>query len=105
MSTINSKDIKAVRKAHVCEQCNTKIEVGQPAHYNFGIWEGEPFSVYAHPECAAAAKQYADLNDLWGEEYPWFQHMDNSEHNHHEWVLINHPIVADRLNIKGEVAA
>ncbi len=100
MSTLNSKEIKAVRKAHVCEQCNTMIEVGQPASYSFGIWEGEPCSVYTHPECTVAARQYAEINDLWFEDYPWFQYMDNSEHEHHPWLLEKHPVVAERLKIK-----
>ena len=104
MTTLTSKDIKAVRKAHCCEQCNTTITVGEPAKYSFGIWEGEPFSVYVHPECAAAAREYAELNDLWFEEYPWFQHMDNSEHGHNAWLLEKHPVVAGRLKIVAEAA-
>lgn len=103
MSTLRSREIKAVRKVHICEQCNTKIEVGQPAHYAFGIYEGEPYSLYDHTECHAAARQYAELNDLWFEDYPWFQHMDDSEFGHHDWLMKNHPIVAARLNIECEV--
>jgi hypothetical protein len=104
MSTLSNRQIKAVRKVHVCEQCNRKIDVGSPAQYQFGIWEGEPFGTYVHPECHAAAHAYAELNDLWFEDYPWFQFMDNSEHDHHAWLLENHPVVADRLNIKREAA-
>jgi len=104
MSNLSSKDIKSVRKVHFCEQCNTTIEVGQPAHYSFGIWEGYPFSVYVHPECRAAAQEYAELNDLWFEDYPWFQFMDDSEHGHHSWLLDNHPAVAERLKIKPKLS-
>ena len=100
MSTLSSKDIKSVRKAHVCEQCNTKIEVGQPAHYCFGIYEGEPYGLYTHHECKDAAREYAELNDMWFEDYPWFKHMDDSEYGHHGWLLEKHPVVAERLNIQ-----
>jgi 8-oxo-dGTP pyrophosphatase MutT (NUDIX family) len=100
MTTLSSKLVKAVRKAHCCEQCNTMINVGEPAKYNFGIWEGYPFSAYVHLECKEAADAYAELNDLWFEDYPWFQFMDNSEHDHHAWLLENHPIVAARLGVK-----
>lgn len=100
MTTLTSKDIKAVRKPHCCEQCNKMIAVGEPAEYNFGIWEGEPFGTYTHIECNAAANEYAELNDLWFEEYPWFQFMDDSEHGHHAWLLEKHPVVAARLNVK-----
>lgn len=105
MTTLNSKDIKAVRKPHCCEQCNRMITVGEPAKYRFGIWEGEPFGTYTHPECDAAAHEYATMNDLWFEEYPWFQFMDDSEHGHHSWLLGKHPIVAARLNIEKVHAA
>jgi hypothetical protein len=101
---LTSKNIKAVRKAHRCEQCNTDIAVGESAHYAFGVWEGEPFGTYTHPECQGAAQAYAELNDLWFEDYPWFQFMDDSEHDHHVWLLENHPVVADRLNIKRRTA-
>ncbi|MDH7801307.1 MULTISPECIES: hypothetical protein [unclassified Rhizobium] len=104
MSNLSSKDIKSVRKAHVCEQCNTTIEVGHPADYSFGIWEGYPYSVYVHPECRTAAHEYAELNDLWFEDYPWFQYMDDSEHGHHGWLLDKHPLVAKRLNIEPKLS-
>jgi hypothetical protein len=102
---LTSKDIKAVRKAHCCEQCNTMIAVGEPARYQFGIWEGEPFSIYMHVECRAAANEYAELNDLWFEEYPCFQFMDDSEHDHHAWLLEKHPVVAARLKITAKEPA
>lgn len=105
MTQLSSKRIQAVRKAHCCEQCNTSIAVGEPAEYAFGIWEGYAFSSYTHPECHVAAQAYATLNDLWFEEYPWFQHMDNSECDHHAWLLENHPVVAARLRVKSEVPA
>jgi len=98
----NTRDVTAVRKPHECEQCRRKIEIGAPAKYAFGVWEGYSYSVYTHPECSAAAHEYSVLNDLWGEEYPWFRDMDDSEHGHHAWLLANHPIVAERLNIEAE---
>lgn len=91
------KAVKAVRKTHCCEQCNKIIDVGSPAKYSFGIWEGYPYSTYTHVECNEAAHEYATLNDLWFEEYPWFQYMDDSECGHHAWLLEKHPIVAKRL--------
>lgn len=94
------RDIKATRKAHVCEQCNTYIDVGSPARYSAGKWDGEFYTTHTHVECHAAALEYARLNDLWGEEWPWFQHMEDSEYEHHAWLLEHHPIVATRLSIK-----
>lgn len=94
-----TRDIKSVRKPHVCEQCERTIQAGDPAKYHFGIWEGYPYSVYTHPECNKAAFEYATLNDLWGEEWPWFKRMDDSECGHHAWLIANHPIVAERLGL------
>lgn len=102
MSEHWSRDIKATRKQHVCEQCNTYIEAGSPARYAFGIYEGDTYSFHVHVECQDAAREFAKL---YGEEWPWFQHMDDSEFEHHAWLLENHPLVAGRLGIKCEVAA
>lgn len=95
----SSREIKATRKRHVCEQCNRWIEAGSPSHYSFGIYEGEAYSLHTHVECQAAARAYAELNDAWGEEWPWFQHMGDDEYDHHAWLLEHHPLVAERLNI------
>lgn len=98
----SSRDIKKTRKSYVCEQCNKVIDAGSPAHYGFGIYEGDAYSVHTHVECQAAASAYAKLNDAYGEDWPWFQHMENSECEHHGWLLENHPVVAARLNIELE---
>lgn len=92
-----SQHIRSTRKIHVCEQCGRYIEVGFPASYLFGKCDGCTYSTYQHIECDAAARAYAELNDLWGEEYPWFQHMDDTDH--YDWLAQNHPVVAARLNI------
>ncbi|RVJ77592.1 hypothetical protein [Sinorhizobium meliloti] len=93
--------IKATRKHHYCEQCGRKIEIGSPAHYAFGVYYGDTFSNHTHVECHAAARAYAELNNAWGEEYPWFQHMDR-DIDWTSWLLENHPIVAELLNIERE---
>lgn len=100
----SSREIKKTRKQYVCEQCNRVIDVGSPAHYGFGRYEGDTYSTHTHAECHAAACHYAKLNDAYGEEWPWFQHMENGEFDHHAWLLDHHPVVADRLNIVREAA-
>lgn len=95
-----NRSIKAVRRDHVCEQCNGKIEIGQPAEYGSGKYDGYLYTTYVHVECHAAAVHYAKENGLWGEDWPWFQHMGNGEHDHHAWLLEHHPVVAARLNIE-----
>ncbi|MDK1386325.1 hypothetical protein QN224_12995 [Sinorhizobium sp. 8-89] len=91
--------IKATRKPHFCEQCGRRIEVGSPAHYAFGVYYGDSYSTHTHVECHAAAHAYAELSNSWGEDYPWFQHMDRDV-DWTDWLLENHPVVAERLNIE-----
>jgi hypothetical protein len=101
----SSRTIKATRRNHSCDQCGKTIFQGCPAEYGSGKYDGNIYSVYTHVECHAAAVEYAKINGLYGEDWPWFQHMEDSEHEHHAWLLEKHPIVADRLNINREAVA
>lgn len=92
-----NKDVKAARKAYRCEQCGTLIEVGQPYKRHSGVWEGDFYTQAAHPECHNASVAYANLHDLWGETFPFFQHMDDQEPEDWKWCCEVHPIVAKRL--------
>ncbi|MGN7734417.1 hypothetical protein [Ensifer sp. 22564] len=94
----SERAIKSTRKQHRCEQCGRAIEGASPAHYAFGIYEGDTYSTHTHVECHAAARGYAELTGSWGEDYPWFQHMDR-DIDWTGWLLEHHPIVAERLNI------
>jgi hypothetical protein len=95
----SGRTIKATRKPHECEQCGRKIEVGSSAHYAAGRFDGYFYTQHVHIECQAAATAYAELNGLWGEDFPWFQHMDRDV-DWTGWLLEHHPIVAERLNIE-----
>lgn len=106
MSDVHSKRcIKAIRKAQHCYQCDRRMEVGEPAEYAFGGYKGDVYSSYAHPECDKAAHEFAELNDMWGEEFPYFPEMDDSEYDHHGWLLEHHPIVAERLHVTAKAEA
>lgn len=102
----SNRTVKATRRPHVCEQCGKAIDAGSPAMYASGKYEGYIYSTYTHVECHAAASAFAKANDLYGEEWPWFREMDDSEFQHHEWLFDEHPVVAARLGIerKSEVA-
>lgn len=97
----SERQIKATRKAHLCEQCGRQIEAGSPAYYAFGVYYGDTYSQHEHVECRMAARAYAELNDCWEEDYPWFQHMDR-DIDWTGWLLEHHPVVAERLNIERE---
>jgi len=88
--------IKKTRKAHPCYQCGQTIVVGSPAHYCCGSYFGDFYTSYTHPECEAAAKAYAKINNLWGDEYPCFVEGD-TDTSDVSWMIAHHPVVAERL--------
>jgi len=98
MGDFSSKtSVKAVRKPHECDQCGTSINVGEPAIYCRGLWDGYFYSTYQHPECEEAGMKYARETGYWGEEFTWFQHVDLDEYDLKAWLLENAPAVAERL--------
>lgn len=99
----STRSVKATRKDNICEQCGRKIEAGSAAMYAFGNWDGYTYSHYTHMECHDASVAYAKEFDLWGEEWPWFRDMENSDFEHHGWLRENYPVVADRLNIPTKI--
>lgn len=59
--------ISKTRKNHSCGWCAKRIEAGSAAHYSTGIWEGDFFAQYMHPECAhvLAKMKYREIEDGW----------------------------------------
>jgi hypothetical protein len=84
------------RKRHSCEQCGTQIAIGENSVRVVGRFFGDAYKHHIHIECEAAAKAYAKLHSLYGEDWPWFQHQDD-EPEDWRWMLKEHPIVAKRL--------
>ena len=69
MSFANERNVKAVRKEHVCDGCNRKIEIGQPATRWSGVVDGDFSIAIYHPDCRQAE---VAMNDLLG-----WQHLDD----------------------------
>ncbi|MBB3453941.1 hypothetical protein FHT86_002197 [Rhizobium sp. BK313] len=98
-----SRTVKAIRKPHECEQCGRQIDVGSPAEYGAGKYDGYFYARYQHIECRAAGMAYAEATGLWGEDFTWFQHADSDQRDDiGEWLLEHHPIVAERINYQRE---
>lgn len=93
--------VASARKRRFCEQCGRPIEPGSPYRRGAGSYDGEMYSHATHLECHEAAQAYARLHRLWGEDYPWFQHMD-LDLDDEAWLLKEHPVVAARLGIEKE---
>jgi hypothetical protein len=93
----SSTTIKRTRNRHTCQHCGRLIEIGAAASKTAGIYEGDFYSDYSHVECADAAHDYATMHDAWGDDYVWLHDM--SEQEDFKWLLENHPIVAERLNV------
>ncbi|MDB5656129.1 MAG: hypothetical protein JWQ94_3742 [Tardiphaga sp.] len=81
---------------HACEQCGAPIKAGEIHADVAGMYAGDAYDYRIHLECEAAARAYAKLHGLYGEEWPWFQHQDD-EPEDWRWMLKEHPVVAKRL--------
>ena len=93
--------VAAARKQRTCEQCGQPVEVGWPYLRGAGSYDGQMYSHATHIECHEAAQALARLLGAWGEDYPWFRHMDIDLEDR-EWLLKEHPVVAERLGIGAE---
>lgn len=96
MGDFQNQSIVTGRKPYSCEQCGSEITIGEKHTAIAGSFCGDFYNYRIHFECEAAAKAYANLHGLYGEEWPWFQHQDD-EPEDWKWMLKEHPIVAKRL--------
>lgn len=99
------KRIAKARRQYVCEQCGTWIEAGAPYERHAGQYDGDFYHFPLHPECAAAALDYAETFNCFGEEWPWFRHdgaLDEDESV--AWLRERHPVVFDRLDRNGQLS-
>lgn len=46
--------VNKTRKPHRCMWCGDIIPAGSAACHSSGVWEGDFYADYLHPECAAA---------------------------------------------------
>ena len=75
MQTLNHENIKA-RKQHVCEFCNSKIEIGKVYHCSTHVYEGTIYKWRVHNKCqeiASTLKMYDYCDEgLGGESFQEF---------------------------------
>lgn len=70
------RQIKAIRKAAMCNQCSTLIMPGEPAVNHVGVYDGDFFSNHTHVDCDELSFWVAGLWDAWGEDFPFLDEMD-----------------------------
>lgn len=98
MSFYRERPVKAVRKPRRCVACGTRIEVGQPALDCSGHYDGDFWSATYHVECRRAEEGLNKLHDTsWSDE--WMDLGDCMEWEDWPWLIEEHPVVADRMNI------
>jgi hypothetical protein len=95
MSFINEKAIKAVRKAHRCEGCWKRIDLGQPAINWAGLVDCDFHSNYYHPECRAAEIALNALRDT-GFHDDWNM-LHEADREEYPWLKKEHPVAYLRL--------
>ena len=63
MSFSSIRDIKASRKARVCEECRHPINIGDPYTSYAGMYEGEFYNGDAHTDCLKWANRVMCMDD------------------------------------------
>lgn len=103
MSFNNRHLVKAVRKAHRCDNCRQQIEIGQPSVISSGVHDGDFYSFRVHPEC----------DDLWNAIYRELDAWEGMDIDtlealglgRDEWVPAlkeyakEHPVAVERLMV------
>ena len=100
MSFFKSRTIKATRKEHLCESCQSTIPAGSPAYYGSMLTEdGDLFAWHAHSECRAAEVAWNCEADQFGEDFCWLWqiHEDDETKRWLVWLAQHHPIACARL--------
>lgn len=65
----SERTIKATRKQHTCDSCETRIEIRSPAKYLALKHDGDFWAAHFHVDCRAAEIEWNRANDLWGDEF------------------------------------
>lgn len=72
---LREKNIKA-KKMHTCDACLSRIQAGEDCISWAGIWEGDFYSGYFHPECRDWEVHCNKINGYYGEDWmPLHEHL------------------------------
>lgn len=71
-------DVKSTRKPHTCEYCGRKIEVGEPALYEHGVFDNRGFGRYCCKECQPLMDDFwyymdFECGELWSDFRDWIR--------------------------------
>ncbi len=103
MSFYRETPVKAVRKQRSCYGCSSPIAVGASALQCAGTGPDGFWHATYHTECRTAECALNDLKDYrFGDEW---QGLFEIEWDDWEWLLAEHPIVAERMKITAEKLA
>lgn len=104
MNWYREQPVKAVRKAHSCAGCGTRIEPGGSALYISGLSYGAdcPFYGHYHADCRAAECGLNTIHACYADE-DWLSLRDIEDEDH-DWLRAKFPAVAARLNVAAVAA-
>lgn len=95
MSFRSERNVKAVRKRHRCDGCNSDIEVGDPAVRWAGMTDGDFGSLIFHVECREAEIALNRLLEVgWYDDWCGLQDIDGEDR---PWLIDTFPVVAQRM--------
>lgn len=94
MSFITEREVKSVRKRHLCCACDKWIEIGEAAVNWCGVTDGDFGAFYYHPECRSAEiainREYRLNSDEW-------MSLRDAESDDRPWIKAEHPLVYLRM--------
>lgn len=90
MTYLSEKQIRAVRKRHLCEACDKFIEIGEPATNWCGTNDGGFASAYYHQDCREAEIAFnRQIGVFDGDDW---QRLCEAESENKPWIKTNWPV-------------
>lgn len=102
MSFFRETPIKATRKVHRCECCQTPITAGSPAIYMAGLTEdNDLWAGHAHTECRSAECDWNSERGTCGDEWDMLYMIreDDESDKALAWLREKHPVAAARIKV------
>lgn len=85
MYTLRSEDVKHARKAHLCDWCLRRIEIGEPYRYSFVVDGGDSWTWHECHDCLPY------VAELMAADYQHAQDFGYTTSEFMEWMDENHP--------------
>ncbi len=90
------------KKNHICDQCQSEIQIGEKYIRFYGKWDGDIATYKAHLDCEQVAKKVWEMADLDIDEGV---NLRDVELDNAPWIIRQFPQVAKRLGLQAQSVA